>query len=1058
VHHSPEGSDTSSHHFSDLHANGLFGHATTDGVVLPHGSASSVIIDDAHLLFSGHFSKSGVDLVLSHEGHEQVVRDYFKGETHATLFSPDGASLSGEVVDALVGHTEYAQAAGTAASANSIGHIAKLSGSASVVRNGVTVELNIGDNVFKGDVVQSGSDTALGISFIDGTAFSLASNARMVLNEMVYDPNGSSNSSVLSLVQGAITFVAGQTAKNGSMKIETPVATMGIRGTAVLCEIAANDGPTKFSVLVEPGNHVGSFVLYHKVTGVPLGTVSHAGMVTLVTPAGLNQLSISEQAKTLADLQSEKDIIQQVFSIAFPKLNDANPKSHFGSNGSGTTPFGDDSFDPFPVFGVQDPVKLASLSLQLPGFHNSADFSAPFIFSLPAPVRHDPVFIVTNASTFQFGGVGNVEDTQSSTPGNKDFTIADHVTIQDPDIGTAPFFDIGLPYVPGTGKIVSATGPSSLPAGFNLLALVSLDPATGTVTYDPSLFQFLDAGEKAVFVITFDSKAGPDTAHESLQFIVNGLDDAPVFTTSEIDVSWNETPNQTGSSDPISKTIVLPFHDPDFSDVGAGYKASILHVSAAGVTKGLPQDPAALDAALKSYLTFEGATKDVGSTDGSVTESFSAPDKAFDYLAAGETLTLTYTIQVTDSHGASSTETLKITINGTNDAPVVDTHDSVLNYVADHSHAGKVVDAAVTISDVDSQTLSGATVAITDHFHAGQDFLTFCDQNNIHGSFDASTGVLTLSGTASVADYQTALQSVEYYNASSHASDDVRTVSFSVNDGSASNSESSVATASIAVTPQDCDPVARPDNIIVSSKAFESFDHFHSDSHLAFTLFGASALLANDDGGRFLHVKDFPTQPSHGFVGEFFPDTLTYVLDPNSQLPSSDGDVLQDSFTYRAADVHGTSNPANVDLTIVKYDVNDPAHSTLSGTAGNDIIIGAAHAPDRIEGGAGNDILSGGVSALAKNADTFVFAPGSGHDVVLDFQHGIDKIELDYFALPTGPNWFDAWVASGAVAHVGADTILALNPADPTHHDAIVLKNVTNISANDFIIHPGGVA
>ena len=59
----------------------------------------------------------------------------------------------------------------------------------------------------------------------------------MVLNEMVYDPNGSNNSSLLSLVAGTITFVAGETAKHGDMKVDTPVATMGIRGTAVLVEI-----------------------------------------------------------------------------------------------------------------------------------------------------------------------------------------------------------------------------------------------------------------------------------------------------------------------------------------------------------------------------------------------------------------------------------------------------------------------------------------------------------------------------------------------------------------------------------------------------------------------------------------------------------------------------------------------------------------------------------------------------------------------------------------------------------------------------------------------------
>jgi hypothetical protein len=162
------------------------------------------------------------------------------------------------VVDALTGQANYAQADPVAGANRPIGHVLKLVGNANVIRNGVSIALNIGDNVFKGDVVQSGTDSALGLSFIDGTAFSLSSNARMVLNEMIYDPLGSSNSSLLSLVQGTISFVAGETAKHGNMKIATPVATMGIRGTAVLVEISADDGPTKFSVLVEPGQVTGS--------------------------------------------------------------------------------------------------------------------------------------------------------------------------------------------------------------------------------------------------------------------------------------------------------------------------------------------------------------------------------------------------------------------------------------------------------------------------------------------------------------------------------------------------------------------------------------------------------------------------------------------------------------------------------------------------------------------------------------------------------------------------------------------------------------------------------
>jgi fibronectin-binding autotransporter adhesin len=248
-----------------------------------HAPADAIVVPDTQLLFNGEYKRSGVDLVLSRDGQELVLQDYFKGEKRAALSSPDGAHLTGDIVSALTGHTQFAQADGSAGAGKVIGHVSKLAGTATAVRNGVSIILNNGDNVEKGDVVQSGSDSVLGITFIDGTVFGLSSNARMVLNEMVYDPNGSNNSTLLSLVAGTISFVAGETAKHGDMKIDTPVATMGIRGTAVLVEIDFNvpgqgGAPdAKFQVLVGPDGHTGSYILFDKGTLTPIATVNQAG-------------------------------------------------------------------------------------------------------------------------------------------------------------------------------------------------------------------------------------------------------------------------------------------------------------------------------------------------------------------------------------------------------------------------------------------------------------------------------------------------------------------------------------------------------------------------------------------------------------------------------------------------------------------------------------------------------------------------------------------------------------------------------------------------------------
>lgn len=118
--------------------------------------------------------------------------------------------------------------------------------------SGPAGQAKVGDLVYEGDVVATGADGRVGINFTDGTSFNLSSNARMALNEFVYDAKSASNSTLFSLTKGTFTFVAGQVAKTGDMRIDTPVATMGIRGTTPRVEIS-DDGTVRFTTLIEEG-------------------------------------------------------------------------------------------------------------------------------------------------------------------------------------------------------------------------------------------------------------------------------------------------------------------------------------------------------------------------------------------------------------------------------------------------------------------------------------------------------------------------------------------------------------------------------------------------------------------------------------------------------------------------------------------------------------------------------------------------------------------------------------------------------------------------------------
>ncbi|WP_027398952.1 cadherin-like beta sandwich domain-containing protein [Anaerovorax odorimutans] len=88
-----------------------------------------------------------------------------------------------------------------------------------------------------------------------------------------------------------------------------------------------------------------------------------------------------------------------------------------------------------------------------------------------------------------------------------------------------------------------------------------------------------------------------------------------------------------------------------------------------------------------------------------------------------------------------------------------------------------VVDNALTITSTDN--IEGAKVYITNGFEAG-DMLSFENQNGITGSYDKTKGILTLSGTATAAHYQTALRSVTFNNMSSKLVTGTRTIGFSI--------------------------------------------------------------------------------------------------------------------------------------------------------------------------------------------------------------------------------------------------------------------------------------
>jgi len=148
-----------------------------------------------------------------------------------------------------------AAAAPAAASDEPIGNVATLTGSATVTRNNTLTPLKLQDDIFLNDVLQTSANSTLGVTFNDATTFNLTGNAQITVDNYVYEDGGKQNGALFDIARGTVAFAAAAVAKTGDMKISTPTATLGIRGTTGLVEVpegAAAANPNNVAIKLYP--------------------------------------------------------------------------------------------------------------------------------------------------------------------------------------------------------------------------------------------------------------------------------------------------------------------------------------------------------------------------------------------------------------------------------------------------------------------------------------------------------------------------------------------------------------------------------------------------------------------------------------------------------------------------------------------------------------------------------------------------------------------------------------------------------------------------------------
>ncbi|MCB1840177.1 MAG: FecR domain-containing protein [Rhodospirillales bacterium] len=212
--------------------------AAQSGQLSLHIDGAQVELPDSSFVRDADMSRDGQNLVLNGPHGTVVVEDYFAQATPPALVSPDGAQLTPELVHSfLKADLHYADNSHGMTDVSPIGAVQEIKGEATVTRVDGKVEvLGVGSPIYQGDIIETSEDGAVNVMFMDESTFAVSSDARLAIDEYVFDPATQAGSSDFSVLKGVFVFTSGLIGRDDpdDVHIDTPSGSIGIRGTIIM--------------------------------------------------------------------------------------------------------------------------------------------------------------------------------------------------------------------------------------------------------------------------------------------------------------------------------------------------------------------------------------------------------------------------------------------------------------------------------------------------------------------------------------------------------------------------------------------------------------------------------------------------------------------------------------------------------------------------------------------------------------------------------------------------------------------------------------------------------
>ena len=542
------------------------------------------------------------------------------------------------------------------------------------------------------------------------------------------------------------------------------------------------------------------------------------------------------------------------------------------------------------------------------------------------------------------------------------FTLEDfNYSDQDGD----PFTDVRIDSLPDEGILyyngAEVHAGDVIPAG---------DVASGLLTFMP------DADENGVDYTTFTYSVGDGTDFSSSpsNMVVNidPVDDPTSLTVNDGAYTENDSPILLDSS--------LALSEPDCDVTGATVtiKGGLLSgdiLSAATIGTSIT----ATYNAATGVLTLTGT--DTAANYQSVLASVSFHSTSEDPTVNGTDESRTIEWSVTSSDSTVTTEQTFLTVTPLTDAPELEVSGSA------EYHAGSAAVNALTsgsITDVDDTHMDSASVAITSDFYAGDVLAAVTTGTSITASYNAATGVLTLTGTDTVANYKAVLESVKYSSTAEFPSlySNERTLTWTVTDANsdgagAGTSQSVTSTVDIIGIPHAFSAADKEmtekyydgDNTTVSGNLLT--DGTDNATGVDYVPLGGTAQITDikyyDASGHLTTatltttVTTLDTQYGSLTINR---DTGAYTFTSDETLDHPAGNDLTETFQYNFTYSTDSSVSNFATQNIVIHDGADPVVSPDSVTVAESSLSGGS-SPDALA------LVQSGSLHLTGGSDTF---------------------------------------------------------------------------------------